>query len=261
MTIQLSFEFDKKDKHYVCLESGVVSISSKNVLSNSINVFKVFIRFTDGPKFEIKCDVRVEPNQTVTLPNVGFKVDLWTNEWSNFFNVGIEYRELQNSKKWLPSKIVQEPSDYLVVKNAPSRNAKIFISHSNSSEDDKILATLNTLLVRSGFDSYIAERDPKLGNHLWEKIHQKIEVCDRVVVLCTKDGTESGDVREEIGIAIGLNKKGKIIPIVENGVTPPGSLLGMEFSNLDRNNIKESLIKTVCNIIENFENIEHNPFV
>ena len=254
MTVQLSFEFDKKDKHYVCLESGSVSISSKNLFSNSINVFKVFIRFTDGPKFETKCDVRVEPNQTVTLPNVHFKVDLWTNEWSNFFNVGIEYREFQNGKKWLLSKkFVQEPSDYLTVKNAPLRNAKIFISHSNSYEDDKILATLNTLLIRAGFDSYIAERNPKLGNHLWEKIHREIGVCDRIAVLCTKDGTKSGDVREEIGIAIGLNKKGKIIPIVENGVTPPGSLLGMEFSNLDRNNIKESLIKTVCDIIKDFE--------
>ena len=88
---------------------------------------------------------------------------------------------------------------------------------------------------------------------VWEKINQEIGVRDRMVVLCTKDGTKSGDVREEIGIAIGLNKKGKIVPIVENGVTPPGSLLGMEFSNLDRNNIKESLVKTVCDIIEDFE--------
>lgn len=254
MTIQLSFEFDKKDKHYACLEDVSVSISAKNLFSNSINVFEVFIRFTDGPKFETKCDARIEPNQTVTLPEVVFKAGLWTNEWSNFFNVGIEHRELQNGKKWLPTKkFVQETRDYLVVKSAPSRNAKIFISHSNSPEDESILATLNNQLVRAGFDSYIAERNPKLGNHLWEKIRQEIGIRDRMVVLCTQEGTKSGDVREEIGIAIGLNKKGKIIPIVENGVVAPGSLLGMEFSNLDRNNINESLIEAVNYIINNFE--------
>lgn len=254
MTIQLTFEFNKKNKEYAYFESGSVVISAQNLFNNSINVFEVFIRFKDGPKFETKCNMRLEPNQIITLPKVFFKIDLWADKWSNFFNVGIEYSELQNRKKWsAPKRYVHEPNDYLLVMPAQSRNTKIFISHSNSSDDKIIVTKLNELLIRSGFTSYIAERNPKLGNHLWEKIHQEIDTCNRIVILCTTEGMKSGDVREEIGIAIGLGKKGKIIPIVENGVTVLGSLLGMEYGNLDRNNINECLIKTVNHIIEDFE--------
>jgi hypothetical protein len=254
MTIELTFEFNKKDKRYAYLESGSVVITVKNLFSHSINAFEAFLRFKEGPKFEIKCDARIEPNQTVILPKVKFKIDLWANDWSNFFNVGIEYRDLQNGKKWSQSKKhVQEPHDYILAIRHPSRNAKIFLSHSNLSEDKVVVTKLNNFLIRMGFTSYIAERNPKLGNHLWEKIRQEIDMCDRIVTLCTKEGAKSGDVREEMGIAIGLNKKGKIIPIVENGVTPPGSLLGMEYSDLDRDDINQSLIKTINYIIKDFE--------
>ncbi|MCH7969313.1 MAG: toll/interleukin-1 receptor domain-containing protein [Thaumarchaeota archaeon] len=255
MTIELSFKLDKNDRLYVFFERGSVSISAKNLSNNAIQVFEVFLRFKERlPKFKTQCDVKIEPNQVVDLPNVEFKTDLRARDWSNFFNVGIKYRELQNGKKWSQSKwYVQEPHDYLLVDQTPKRNVKVFISHSNSTKDQATISKLDELLTKAGFTSYVAERNPKLGNNLWEKIHLEIIDCECFIVLFTKDGATSGDVREEMGIAVGLNKKDRIIPIVESDVTSPGSLTGMEHSKLDRNNINESLIKAVNYIVDNFE--------
>jgi hypothetical protein len=68
----------------------------------------------------------------------------------------------------------------------------------------------------------LEESDNQAGEILWDKILREITLSDVFLVLWTKDGSKSGDIREEIGIALGSNKK--IIPVVQSGIPVFGSL-------------------------------------
>lgn len=246
MITELNYTLNRENKECTYLENVSVKTTAKNLSEKTINIFEVFIRFKNNnviKKFDQKCDVEIKPNEVRDLPSVNFIIGLWAREWSNVFNVGIVYREKTNSKWSKLITYVKESNDYLNAVNAPSQNKKIFISHSNFKRDKKVVSKLNDFLIKIGFTPYIAERDAQPGRHLWEKIHKELVECEKIIVLHTEDGTKSGDIREEIGIAIGLGKKDKIIPVVEAGFLPPGSLLGIEYITLDFKKIDVAILK------------------
>ena len=252
MTIEINFTLDKSNAPYGYLETGLITISVKNHSKTTINVFETCLHFVDSkkiPKFKTKCNIKIRPNEVVKFSPITFTIGLWAKYWSNFFNVSISYREL--NKKWSSlKKFVRQPDEYLLVKNARKRNEKIFISHSNKKRDKIIIKKLHDYLTKLGFIPYIAERNPRLGYNLWKKIKRKISSSDLFIALCTVDGAKSGDVREEIGLVTGLNKRIKIIPILENTVVAPGSLLGLEHVNLDRKKIDVDINAAVNYILE-----------
>lgn len=253
MIMELNCTLNRENKEYTYLENVSVKTTAQNLSEKTINVFEVFIKFKNNngiKKFEQKCDVEIKPNEAGDLPSVNFIIGLWAGKWSNFFKVGIVYREKMNNRWSKPMTYMKDSDDYLKVINAPSRSKKIFISHSNFKRDRNIVSKLNDFLIKIGFTPYIAERDAQPGRHLWEKIHKELVECERIIVLHTEDGIKSGDIREEIGIAIGLGKKDKIIPVVEAGFLPPGSLLGTEYITLDFKKIDVAILKTANDALD-----------
>ena len=98
------------------------------------------------------------------------------------------------------------------------------------------------LLDQLGFTPYVAEYDRRPGSLLWKKIQDKIRSSDLFLVLYTEDGSGSCDVREEVGMAVGMGKE--IIPVAERDPTA-GSMSGHEYMPLDRNRLDESIVE-VC---------------
>ena len=253
MALELSWRLDRNDREYTFFEKGRVSASVKNLTGKRIRVFSVFMRFQKNLRpFQKECDVVVEQGKARTLPDVEFAISLRANNWSNLFSMRIIYRELED-ERWSKEKIYDAASDdYLKVKPYHTRDVKVFISHSNAKTDCSTAHRLNELLHNAGFTPYIAEQDIQPGHNLWKKIYMEISQSDRLLVLCTADGVKSCDVREEIGIAVGLGKK--IIPIVEKGISAPGSLSGLEHVPLDHNHADECLIDAVNSLVNDFEN-------
>ena len=98
----------------------------------------------------------------------------------------------------------------------------VFVSHSNAQADKKMVSECKKAMESCGLTGYFAEEDIQASGILWNKIANKIKNADAILVLWTNSASESGDVREEIGIAIGYDKKDKIVPIVQNGIEPKG---------------------------------------
>jgi len=130
----------------------------------------------------------------------------------------------------------------------PGRDYQVFISHSNHEEDKQMIKTLATLLSNNGISYYIAEESPKYGEILWKKIKSKIISAHRVLILWTKHATKSGEVREELGIIVGVRRR--FIPIIEKKVKPKGSLIGTECLHFDRDNYKHAFINLTKELIK-----------
>jgi len=91
------------------------------------------------------------------------------------------------------------------------------------------------------------------GEWLWSKIETEIRKSDSILVLWTKHGARSGDVREEIGIAVGVGKYEQIIPVVEGGEDLKGSRKGKEWAPLDRTDPKKGIIGAIEKILKEAE--------
>lgn len=138
----------------------------------------------------------------------------------------------QNSKRILQGHA-------LTITDATPTGQKIFVSHSNRDRDKKIVEETAQMIKKLGFEPYISERDRNLGGNLWKKIVDQILECDGLIFLITKDGVKSHDMREELGYARARNAmkgskaEAKIVPIVERGVEPTGSLKGEKYEEID----------------------------
>ncbi len=137
----------------------------------------------------------------------------------------------------------------MVIK-APKRNFEVFISHSNSAKDTMLLEKAIDSFSRCGIATYVAERAPQPGYPLWQKIETALRRVDAILMLWTEAGSQAGDIREEIGIAIGANRTKRIIPLVQAGLTTQGSLIGLEHVALDIDKPLEALSIAISKAIE-----------
>ncbi len=108
---------------------------------------------------------------------------------------------------------------------------KVFISH--STQDFQIVAILQKYLESRGISVYIAERDYKPGNPLYQKIINNLNNSDYFLVIYTYNGKESVYVNQEIGFWIKQRQYENFIPLVETGIIPQGFLAGIEYINYD----------------------------
>ncbi len=114
---------------------------------------------------------------------------------------------------------------------------KVFISH--SVRDIRYVELLEVILKRYNIETYIAERDEQYGGILSQKIKRNIENSDAVLVLWTRNSKHSAYVNQEIGYAEKCSKR--IVPLVEEGVTPAGFLEGREYASFNEYNIEEAM--------------------
>lgn len=138
--------------------------------------------------------------------------------WSNF---PISLHKLRQQ-------VVLNPSITLSVHMA----FQIFVSHSVSPEDNLVLAELEKTCRALGIGLYVAERDPQPGTQLSLKVREGISHADLVLVLLTQGGAASAWVNQEIGLAASLQKQ--IVPLLEEGVEPPGLVAELEYVRFHR---------------------------
>jgi hypothetical protein len=97
--------------------------------------------------------------------------------------------------------------------------ARIFLSHSIETVDRPLLDHVDQSCAELGIELYLAEREFS-PTTVTEKLRNAIRSSDCVVVLLTASGTHSAWVNQEIAIANELAKP--IVPLLEEGVDPPG---------------------------------------
>jgi hypothetical protein len=183
---------------------------------------------------------------------LGFTIELVASKGAHEHKPGVTYK-LLTEKGWELQGggiTYTYAGKHIMVINRPKRHFEVFISHSNAPEDASLLDKTMDSFSRCGIDTYVAERTPQPGYPLWQKIETAIRRADAILVLWTQAGSQSGDIREEIGIAIGAKRTKRIIPLVQAGLTTQGSLIGLEHVPLDIGKPLEALSIAVSRAIE-----------
>lgn len=234
----------------------------KNDGDTRIHISKVWITFEwqkgedkweKGKWWSENYSAELGPGDEVSLPPEGldpvrFRIPIDIEPKSYTYKIGVTYEELI-SEEWVSRGLT--PGDkvhHILIKRAPARDFLVFISHSNHPDDKELINLVSELLFNCGITPYVAERKAEPGVRLWSKIERTIKVSDSILVLWTKHGAESGDVREEIGIAVGMGKYEQIIPITE--VNLQGSLKGKEYASLDRTDPKKAVLEAIDKILK-----------
>ena len=228
------------NESFAPLQKGTVTnLRLKNLSDKRMVVTDLLLRFDwQGTYRYVKqCNVKISPKKSANLPDLSFTVDLSASRGSHNFKLGISYMLLENDEWKKYSEEYDPKGEFIEIQPLPKMDYTVFVSHSNHNNDSRIVRECKEAMVSCGITGYFAEDDSSPGSILWNKIKSKIEISDAFMILWTKDAANSGDVREEIGIAIGMNKR-TIVPIVEKGINVQGSLknLGIEWINYEQPN-------------------------
>lgn len=247
-TITYSLDQDE----YTPLQKGVATMQFTNKTTHRLLVTRVALKFDwMGNKYWGRnCNVDLAPEQTIKLPSLRFHIELQAPLGAAHYQVGVQYRELTKSG-WVDRGLSYgQKGKHVMIKQAEEQDFMVFISHSNHADDTKLLKECQQSLKKCGLNPYIAEASPEPGYPLWQKIRQSIINSDALLVLWTKRGAASGDIREEIGIAVGRSKLRRVVPLVEIKVDTKGSLRGLEYIPLDRGNMNEAISKAISKILD-----------
>ena len=246
-------------KAFYPMGEGYIDFHLKNTGRVKIHVYQIGIEFEWQKRldrwFPSDCDIVLDPGEDADLGRVEFSIPVDLKPGKQSYRLGVRMSSLQMSG-WQKHNIVRAvrgKGHDIKINKHPSRNYLIFVSHSNDQFDMKVVNALEDILDNNGIDIYIAEKRPKYGELLWVKIRRNLLKADRTIIIWTKSSSESGDVREEIGIATGARKK--IIPVLEKDIPPKGSLIGVEAIpiRLERNNYLPPLKKLAEEVVEEAE--------
>jgi nucleoside 2-deoxyribosyltransferase len=114
-----------------------------------------------------------------------------------------------------------------------------FLSHSEKDQD--LVGPLVDAARAMNVHLYVAERDPQPGVMLRDKVFAKIEECDVMIALLTRDAAESPTVQQEIGSAVAHGKI--VIPIFDEGIATEKfpMIAGIEYIKLSRTDTDETI--------------------
>ncbi len=108
---------------------------------------------------------------------------------------------------------------------------KIFISY--STKDLQGVNFVQSMLVGSPVEVFVAEYSVPAGQPLSQSIIAAIKQCDLFVLLWSKNSEQSDWVPQEIGIARAENKQ--IIPVVlHSGLKPPGFISDLKYLDVPK---------------------------
>ena len=194
------------------------------------------------------CSIELGPGDEKILPDIDFRISIDAEPKAHTYRLGVGLEEFRENE-WvgLPRNVLGV--EHILIEEHPKRDFMVFISHSNHPDDRTLTNLTHDLLENCGIDAYVAEKKGEPGVWLWSKIKKSIKASDAIIVLWTKYGKTSGDIREEIGIAVGMEKYEQIIPVMEEGEELAGSLKGKEWATLDREKPKKALIEAIEKIL------------
>lgn len=225
MTWKMSYNLSSEK--YAPLQLGkLVNVELTNMSDSRMVVTDVLLKFDwmGTYRWSHECNIKCNPGETVELPYVTFRIDLGAPTGSHHFEPGIRYKLLEEGEWISYEDTYVAHGDYIFIEPLPAKDYVVFVSHSNHKDDKKLIYACKRAMKACGITPYFAEETPRPGFRLWDKIAREIVAADAFLVLWTEHASRSGDVREEIGIAVGSGKLDKIVPIVEVGVDVVGSL-------------------------------------
>ena len=203
--------------------------------------------------------IRLDAGQTDTIKTLSLRMGLWAEKAGAAGSLSVTYEAVKGDQWSGQLSHANSPIPPLTIADASSNGIKIFISHSNNSKDKSLVEEIVRVAKKLGCIPYVSEKDSRPGNNLWNKILGQILRCDWFIVLFTKSGARSCDMREELGYAqmrnaaAGNSTPIKIIPLVEKGVEVTGSLKGMEYYDMDHNKSRLVADRVAGIIIDSFE--------
>ena len=245
----MTYSLDQNE--YTPLEIGRATVQVTNRLNHKLLITKVVLNFDWMGSRYLSGDCKVEftPKENKQLPVLPFHIELNAPIGVAHYKVGVEFRELTKTGWIDKGRAWGREGKHVLIKAAEERNFMVFISHSNHTEDASLLSECCQSLEKCGVKPYVAEASPEPGYPLWQKIYRNILSADALLVLWTKEAVASGDIREEIGIAVGCDKLQRIIPLVETGADVKSSLRGLEYIPLDRDDTNAAISKAITQIL------------
>ena len=114
---------------------------------------------------------------------------------------------------------------------------QVFLSHSVAASDRPLLDHVERECAQLGIGLYLAEREFS-PTSVTEKIRGAIRGSDCLVVLLTTSGNASSWVNQEIAIASEMSKP--IVPLLEDGVDPPGLIRERDQIRFNRTRFSEA---------------------
>ena len=254
MATHWSMYYTLNSNTYHPLQKGTMTSGIENITKQRMLVTEVGLNFDwmEDSHWYKNCNIEVAPENKVDLPRVPFTVKLEASTGTHLCKPGVVYKLLTERGWELQGKGINYVAHgkHVMVTKAPRRDFEVFASHSNSAEDTPLLEKAVESFDRCGISTYVAERSPQPGYPLWQKIEAAIRRADAILILWTEKGSQSGDIREEIGIAIGAKRTKRIIPLVQTGLTTQGSLIGLEHIPLDIDKPLEALSIAISRAIE-----------
>ena len=237
-----------------------LTIAVTNDTKHTILIRGTHVDFRNTNK---KCNeihsIRFDPGQEDSIRTLSLTMGLWAEKAGATGSLRIIY-EVEKDNQWsgqLSHHDLSIPA--LTITDASPNGIKIFISHSNRPEDKSLVEEIVRVAKKFGYGPYVSEKDSRPGRNLWDKILRQILDCDWFIVLFTKNGAQSCDMREELGYAQMRNAvpdasaQIKIIPLVEKGVEVTGSLKGMEYHDMDHSKSRLVASRVADIIIDSFE--------
>lgn len=213
------------------------SIRNKGARVFHVSEFRKQADWQKGVSYYKQCAIRVNPDEEKELPKGQIKVPVRIALGSHTIKFGVTLSIL-TEKGWEDEGVSWGDKENIInIVKAQPMNYTLFISHSNNPSDKSILDELSEMFTNCGIDVFIAEERKQAGEDLWNKIRGGIDQSNCVLILWTESGSLSGDVREEIGYAIAKGKT--VVPFAETGLQ--GSIKGIEYVKLDRNDIETAL--------------------
>lgn len=216
-----------------------LAITVENDSDDPVLIHRSTVRFSRTNKEESEShSIRIGPHERRLVWKVSVVIGPWAERAGATGTLRIAYQAKRGSD-WGNQETGEFPQDSaLTITDARLTGRRIFISHTNRDRDRAAVKAAARAVRKLGFEPYVSEEDPRLGDNLWRKILEEVRRCDGLIFLLTEDGAESCDMREELGYArmrnaMGGGKAVKIVPIVEEGVDPSGSFKGDEYKRVD----------------------------
>ena len=251
--IRASWDSDR----YSLGQTARLAVQAENDGDRQVVVRHVDVHFSETSKdLKQSCSIPIKPGQSETVHTWDVRVEPWAARTSALTRVDVSWSYSDGKPPKSKMKSEAEGRRPLGIYDAEPNGRRIFVSHSNHRDDAPLVRVAVDIIKKLGFEPYVAEEDSNLDKPLHTKILENVLASDGILLLLTKHGMESVDVREELGYARMRNSaKGgeiKIMPLVEEGVKPTGLLLGAEYKKMDARNLRRAADAVAAAILDEF---------